>query len=112
MQGGLIDRDTSRAYPSEAFAGCGTATVATNGSSALEKLRRNPENYDLVLSDVYMPGATCRRLYFAVDETPASGSSSRSPQHDSMLIDLTMFQCIRPAVTRRNGLWPRLHIDP
>lgn len=31
-------------------------TTSINGMSALEELRQHPNHYDLVLSDVYMPG--------------------------------------------------------
>ena len=31
-------------------------TCCTNGRAALAKLREHPQGYDVVLSDVYMPG--------------------------------------------------------
>lgn len=33
-------------------------TTSINGMSALEELRQHPNHYDLVLSDVYMPGGS------------------------------------------------------
>jgi CheY-like chemotaxis protein len=42
--------------PSCCFA---AVTTCPNGLSALEKLRERSQHYDLVLSDVYMPGVMC-----------------------------------------------------
>ncbi|RME69367.1 MAG: response regulator, partial [Nitrospirae bacterium] len=40
-----------------------TVTVATSGEAALEKIRQDPEGYDLIISDIVMPGMKGGELY-------------------------------------------------
>lgn len=47
-----LDRTANRCCAAAAAA----VTTSINGMSALEELRQHPNRYDLVLSDVYMPG--------------------------------------------------------
>ena len=42
--------------------GVGDVASATNGAEALELLRREPDRFDVVLSDVRMPGMGCLEL--------------------------------------------------
>lgn len=46
-------------YPDPLITSClllATVTTRGNGNSALQLLRERPTDFDLVLSDVYMPG--------------------------------------------------------
>lgn len=49
--------------------GLATVTTASNGSSALQLIRDRPVEFDLVLSDVYMPGMYCQSLRERVTTT-------------------------------------------
>lgn len=49
----LLKQSMSNVYPTSFRP---TVTTCPNGSSALALLRANPTDFDLVLSDVYMPG--------------------------------------------------------
>ena len=44
-------------WPLRAFRVCHTVETCVNGKEALKLLRDKDKNFDLVLSDVYMPGA-------------------------------------------------------
>ena len=50
-------------------------TTCPNGVTALERLRDKSQHFDLVLSDVYMPGESNAHIAFILAVTLASGIS-------------------------------------